>query len=311
MENKELGQTTVKSLEEVKEMYLKLCKGYIDIYNNMTKMTSHNLNEMYKIYKTLNCDNFPCVYFMRNKYTGYVKVGSTKDPLGRFNTLNSMCANHFGMTDALILEGIIYIPSSKHTQYEKQIHKELKYCQKYGEWFDISYDELINKYLPEGDYYNNILISFMCEDISNDGFEIIKINKENDINKIQAYVFEQALDLCRMFTNTDYIKSFLLDLSSQLNVDFVNYSNQSIRLFPTDLPTIVNIYNWCMEKNINLRVINYILNDDETGACVKEISFNMENAKGYSYEQAINYKIKEYFNCDHDIEVAYVGDLDD
>ena len=99
------------------------------------------------------------VYFIRNKYTGYVKIGKTTDLKRRFKEIEN--GFHFlGLdTHELILEAIAYCPYGvDYSKVETYYHRLFKDYRKNGEWFDITYDQLMNTLIV--DYVvNGVLVT--------------------------------------------------------------------------------------------------------------------------------------------------------
>ena len=72
--------------------------SYIKCLNYLKHTYSNKeINQIYQNYLLKEKDNFNCVYFIRNKYTNLVKIGSTTDIVRRFSELNSLYKNYLGV----------------------------------------------------------------------------------------------------------------------------------------------------------------------------------------------------------------------
>lgn len=98
----------------------------------------------YQIHKS---GEVPCVYFIRNKYTKLVKIGSTKNIKERYASLRGIFRNHFGVDDALEVVGIICADGDKVSVVERFFHDEYRTQRRFGEWFDIDVTQLEEDWL--------------------------------------------------------------------------------------------------------------------------------------------------------------------
>lgn len=99
------------------------------------------------------------VYFIKNKYTGLVKIGCTSDIKGRYATLDGLFRNQFGAPDALQIIGFLLIEPRFILKVESMIHRALSCHRKYGEWFEVSDDDIAPWMLGDVLLNNGILIT--------------------------------------------------------------------------------------------------------------------------------------------------------
>lgn len=83
------------------------------------------------------------VYFIRNQYTGLLKIGKTNNLPRRIKEIKNTFT-FLGMdTQELVLEAISYCPyGMNNTDVEKYYHHKFKENRINGEWFDITYEDL-------------------------------------------------------------------------------------------------------------------------------------------------------------------------
>lgn len=77
-----------------------------------------------------------CVYLIRSNEHGYYKIGVSKSPQNRVNSLQT------GNFDTLTL--IDKYESKFATKIEKSLHNLWGYLKVNGEWFELSIDEVNN-----------------------------------------------------------------------------------------------------------------------------------------------------------------------
>lgn len=203
--------------------------------------SNKQINQIYQNYLLKENDNFNCVYFIRNKYTNLVKIGSTTDIIRRFNELNSLYKNYLGVDDSLKIEFLLYIPYNiKPSVYEKQIHKELKKHRKFGEWFDIGYDDIFYKYCNDTyEFYSGICVAPVdVLDIEKDicdqyTFDTSKNTDEFSIRKM-------VVNNCFKNTDNDYL------LINQIKKDF---TGEYETIFTTCGFTYIDLLQWAFKNN--------------------------------------------------------------
>lgn len=159
------------------------------------------------------------VYFIRNKYTGYLKIGKTTDLKRRFKEIEN--GFHFlGLdTHELILEAITYCPYGvDYSKVETYYHHLFKDYRKNGEWFDITYDQLMNTLIV--DYVINGVLVTVEDALDYKPYYNFKV-EESDVdtlrNKEKKALAEKYLKYFGLYKDT---------LFSHLFVDKEIYSSE-------------------------------------------------------------------------------------
>lgn len=141
-----LVEATVKKISEYWNEYLKLSPEYKFSIDETQKSIIEN-------------DRGGYVYFMKNKYNGYVKIGFTNNIASRLNNIRSICKNYFGEIDAIELLGLVDTSFIKPVEFENFLHKKYKHYNVFGEWFNFPkdvWDEIEQDYLFDFDYDDTI-----------------------------------------------------------------------------------------------------------------------------------------------------------
>lgn len=115
------------------------------------------------------------VYFIRNKYNGYIKIGSTKNLEKRLKDIKSVCRNYFGEDDAIEIIGLIDTSFIRPVEFEHFLHNQFRDYNIFGEWFDF----------PE-DIWNEIHEKFFFDFEYDDAINIPDFEKFN-LNKNQIH----------------------------------------------------------------------------------------------------------------------------
>lgn len=159
------------------------------------------------------------VYFIRNKYTGYVKIGKTTDLRRRFKEIQN--GFHFlGLdTHELILEAIAYCPYGvDNSKVETYYHQLFKDYRKNGEWFDVSYDQLMNTLII--DYVINgvfVTVEDVLDYKPDYDFKVVESDVETLRNK-------EKNELIKKYEH--YFGFYNSDIFSRLLTDKEIYSNE-------------------------------------------------------------------------------------
>ena len=210
------------------ENILKYMEFYDNLLNLQVDFLSDKYEEMFKhtseienaeLYKTFYCktklkDDY--VYFIHNKCTGLIKIGTSNDPLRRCRSISSNFKTNFGIDDCITLLGIKFVPSGKGEIAEKLYHDRFSEHRKHGEWFDIPLDFILTEVLF-GDIYCGFKVDFDTDNIlPNEGF----INKLSYEIAEKKTLFVFALDTLDHYTmriannNTEnflFIKKYIAD----------------------------------------------------------------------------------------------------
>ena len=155
--NSDPFQSLIEERVSARLSYYEWLKKYIHADNQKT--FSNSLDYINNCRMIDSTKQTSVVYFIRNKYTGYVKIGKTTDLKRRFKEIEN--GFHFlGLdTHELILEAIAYCPYGvDNSKVETYYHHIFKDYRKNGEWFDITYDQIMNTLIV--DYViNGVLVT--------------------------------------------------------------------------------------------------------------------------------------------------------
>ena len=165
------------------------------------------------------------VYFIRNKYNGLLKIGKTNDLQRRINEIES-CFNFLGLDiNELAVEAISYCPYGMNNgKVETYYHNLFKEKRKIGEWFDVSYDELLNSLFV--DYIiNGVLVTVEDTYDFPNGVKKLKLAENDDkllkkeiTNELKEKVSKQLGIL-----NTDIYNIFNRNNNITYSEDLFNY----------------------------------------------------------------------------------------
>ena len=165
------------------------------------------------------------VYFIRNKYNGLLKIGKTNDLQRRINEIES-CFNFLGLdTNELAVEAISYCPyGMNNDKVETYYHNLFKEKRKIGEWFDVSYDELLNSLFV--DYIiNGVLVTVEDTYDFPNGVKKLKL-AENDYKLLKKEVTNELKEKVSKqlgILNTDIYNIFNRNNNITYSEDLFNY----------------------------------------------------------------------------------------
>ena len=165
------------------------------------------------------------VYFIRNKYNGLLKIGKTNDLQRRINEIES-CFNCLGLdTNELAGEAISYCPYGMNNgKVETYYHNLFKEKRKIGEWFDVSYDELLNSLFV--DYIiNGVLVTVEDTYDFPNGVKKLKL-AENDYKLLKKEVTNELKEKVSKqlgILNTDIYNIFNRNNNITYSEDLFNY----------------------------------------------------------------------------------------
>ena len=124
------------------------------------------------------------IYFIENKYNGYIKIGFTKDIKTRLSTLKNQCLQYMG-EDCLTLIKLYPCVVSKLNKVEKLLHNDFKQYRVVGEWFNLD-KNIIDKRLCS--YYGCHM--FKKDDIDVFVGDIEFIEFEHNLKSIPKLYFD-------------------------------------------------------------------------------------------------------------------------
>ena len=165
------------------------------------------------------------VYFIRNKYNGLLKIGKTNDLQRRINEIEN-CFNFLGLdTNELAVEAISYCPYGMNNgKVETYYHNLFKEKRKIGEWFDVSYDELLNSLFV--DYIiNGVLVTVEDTYYFPNGVKKLKL-AENDYKLLKKEVTNELKEKVSKqlgILNTDIYNIFNRNNNITYSEDLFNY----------------------------------------------------------------------------------------
>ena len=180
------------------------------------------------VYRCMLMDNehkTSVVYFIRNKYNGLLKIGKTNDLQRRINEIES-CFNFLGLdTNELAVEAISYCPYGMNNgKVETYYHNLFKEKRKIGEWFDVSYDELLNSLFV--DYIiNGVLVTVEDTYDFPNGVKKLKL-AENDYKLLKKEVTNELKEKVSKqlgILNTDIYNIFNRNNNITYSEDLFNY----------------------------------------------------------------------------------------
>ena len=165
------------------------------------------------------------VYFIRNKYNGLLKIGKTNDLQRRINEIES-CFNFLGLdTNELAVEAISYCPYGMNNgKVETYYHNLFKEKRKIGEWFDVSYDELLNS-LFVNYIINEVLVTVEDTYDFPNGVKKLKL-AENDYKLLKKEVTNELKEKVSKqlgILNTDIYNIFNRNNNITYSEDLFNY----------------------------------------------------------------------------------------
>ena len=211
-----------------KEDFIECCKNYV----------SNNAEISY-------------VYFIYNNLTKLTKIGVTDDIKKRCIKINSEYRNTLGIEPNMKL--IALIPCYKKSKYlsEKFVHNVFKDDRKFGEWFNIEYDEgfygfispveIINKVII-GDSYllSNIDDIFKYSEVKTFNYGDIKLSEtiDNKIKRLAEELYTKILNMDILYVAEAYPRN-------KIHVEVLNkiLNEKLTYIHKTSLSNRINIEN--------------------------------------------------------------------
>ena len=186
---------------------------------------NYALNYVYRCMLMDNEHKTSVVYFIRNKYNGLLKIGKTNSLQRRINEIEN-CFNFLGLdTNELVVEAISYCPYGMNNgKVETYYHNLFKEKRKIGEWFDVSYDELLNSLFV--DYIiNGVLVTVEDTYDFPNGVKKLKL-AENDYKLLKKEVTNELKEKVSKqlgILNTDISNIFNRNNNITYSEDLFNY----------------------------------------------------------------------------------------
>ena len=115
--------------------------------DSISGMMKEELTSAYYFYMAEKTQKTSGIYFIKNKYTGLMKIACTSDIKSKYSELNELFKSHFGVDDALQMVGFLLIAPQYITEIEDMVHISLTDKRKDGDWFDISENDMLDSWL--------------------------------------------------------------------------------------------------------------------------------------------------------------------
>lgn len=229
--------------EEAKKMVWKIINCIKDIkydHEQIAKKLFNNLNDesFGEVYYTVDCIDKKmrsCVYFIKNEYNGLIKIGKTEDFNKRIKQIKSWFLQ-CGLEPKIKIIMLHTTFPSFLSKLESYYHKQYKKHRKYGEWFDISEEELtsIDNFGDGFDFVENVLICF-------EEYENLSLKKSGTSFELISYVNNLVDD----YILRNYIRK-QLNYDSQNFIDVIGSKKNNVN------EAVINIIN----KQANVSVFN-------------------------------------------------------
>ena len=186
---------------------------------------NYALNYVYRCMLMDNEHKTSVVYFIRNKYNGLLKIGKTNSLQRRINEIEN-CFNFLGLdTNELAVEAISYCPYGMNNgKVETYYHNLFKEKRKIGEWFDVSYDELLDS-LFVNYIINGVLVTVEDTYDFPNGVKKLKL-AENDYKLLKKEVTNELKEKVSKqlgILNTDIYNIFNRNNNITYSEDLFNY----------------------------------------------------------------------------------------
>lgn len=196
--------------------------------------------------------NTSVVYFIRNEYTGLLKIGKTNNLKRRIKEIEN-AFNFLGFdTQKLTLEAISYCPFGLNNSIvETYYHNK---CQNYranGEWFNISSDFL----------YDNLIL---CADYIVEGIPVIVEDRYDYEKKFRRSKLIESDDtsLCDIikYELSKNLRESLGILDDNLFINFLSSKRKSHELFSYEIWNYISNLKNKDEFNLDKKIIRNIEN---------------------------------------------------
>jgi len=238
----------------VKEKTKNVVDKYMSCFNDLEdNCKKHNVSyyefiNNFLFYKNREEDSV--VYFIRNNINGLLKIGKANDLSKRIHEIENNFIFCGYDKPILTLEFMAYCgfginPLKVETYY----HNAFKDRKRNGEWFDISYDEIINSgYFIIDDFYNGVGVSIedLCDYDNMDKYSFLENNKVN----LENYIIKKVISNMNHERYIKTIKDFenFIEKRNKYNLSIIN---------DIDKETIINIP---IEKEIENKIFEILSN---------------------------------------------------
>lgn len=257
-EDKEDIENGIKIIGEIYNESIKLLDKKYDniqlIYSNYSEELLNNLYRIYQISQNNKYTNdLSCIYFIKNKYTGLIKIETTENIFKRYNQLESIFKNNFGIDDALTVLGIIIIPPKEKIKLESFYHQKYKKYRTFGEWFKINFEIIERDLFYETKKQKDVLGEYYCTTIDDINYyneiPLKTIPKRSFLIDKKYFIENELTNIFSHYENTELIAYFIY---RNEGIYDHNLHNPLITLF-NDIGNyheneMINFYNWIMDE---------------------------------------------------------------
>lgn len=190
----------------------------------------------------VECCNTSVVYFIKNKYTGLIKIGRTTNLTKRIQELKN-CFTLLGMNpQELELEAIIYCPfGMSNSQVESHYHNVFEEYRIIGEWFQIDRNMLTDE-LDIDMLVNNIIVTVADPRMFSKGVKKLKLLESNEnklIQQVRNELYDEYASCLCIHDNSWIWRVFSDYISAKTMYDYILTLESSDDLYIE--PKIANI----------------------------------------------------------------------
>lgn len=211
----------------------------------MIKLTQEQKElQAYKLIEIKETDKIECIYFIKNKYTDLIKVGTSKDVYKTLQAMNDTFWETFGKDDANKIIALVLAPFGTDLFFRESNGKFVK-----DKWMNVTEDYIYQSYFFDNDLTSKIGINYWAtfdncsinevgnvnsEELSDQLEELeeynfsellvdrfVKIRKLNLDNLIidHPFTLEEKIKLLECFYNEPIEKAFLSEIDSLRELD--------------------------------------------------------------------------------------------
>ncbi len=262
LKSEEFGNA-VKSIKANRIQYYNILKDYFlkdwkpyGIFTNPDGYFNYIVDYCFRCMvmdgKISGFSNTSVVYFIRNEYTGLLKIGKTNNLKRRIKEIEN-AFNFLGFdTQKLTLEAISYCPFGlNNSKVETYYHNKCKNYRINGEWFDISTDFL----------YDNLIL---CADYMVEGIPVIVEDRYDYEKTFRMTKLIESNDtlLCDIIKNemSKNLRESLGIINDNLFIDFLSPKRKPYELFSYEIWNYILNLKSKDEFNLDKKIIRNIEN---------------------------------------------------
>lgn len=260
LEDRERREETIKKMNntmlQAGIIYAKKFNELIECFGKET------FKECCKNYVSNNAE-LSYVYFIYNNLTQLTKIGVTDDIKKRCIKINSDYRNTLGIEPDMKL--IAVIPCYKKSKYlsEKIVHTVFKDDVKFGEWFNIKYDDYFYSFVNPIRTINNVIVgdSYLLANID-DVFNYSEVNvfnygdiklsetTDNNIKRLVEELYNKLLNIDMLYvTNSIPNNKIYIDVLNKILEKKLSYINKVSLSDRVDIENIISCINYLSPNN--------------------------------------------------------------